>query len=65
MRNACAPHYKRVMKKPEPRETKDVLLTIRIRPSTKAMAEKRAREDERSLASYIELLIRKDAEVKK
>jgi predicted HicB family RNase H-like nuclease len=51
------------MRKDE-RETKTVSLTIRIRPSTKEAAEKRAAQDDRSLASYIELLIRKDAGAK-
>lgn len=44
------------------KENKTVTVTIRIRPSSKEMAERRAQEEERSLASYIELLIRRDAE---
>src|SRR4029450_828272 len=35
------------------REKKSAVLTIRFRPSVRAMAEKRAREQDRSLASYI------------
>jgi predicted HicB family RNase H-like nuclease len=42
-------------------ETKDATLTIRIKPSIKAKAVKRAAQEGRSLANYIERLIEQDA----
>jgi predicted HicB family RNase H-like nuclease len=42
-------------------ELKDVTLTIRIKPSVKAMAIKRAAAEGRSLANYLEQLIMRDA----
>jgi predicted HicB family RNase H-like nuclease len=42
-------------------ETKDATLTIRIKPSIKAKAVKRAHQEGRSLANYIERLIEQDA----
>jgi predicted HicB family RNase H-like nuclease len=42
-------------------ETKDATLTIRIKPSIKAKAVKRAAHEGRSLANYIERLIEQDA----
>jgi hypothetical protein len=43
------------------REKKSATLTIRLRPSVRAMAETRAREQNRGLASYIAQLIVGDA----
>jgi predicted HicB family RNase H-like nuclease len=45
-------------------ETKSAVLTIRIRPSIKAKAAKRAVEEDRSLANYIEQLILQDTKRK-
>jgi hypothetical protein len=46
-------------------EKKDSALTIRLKPSVRALAEKRAREVDRSLASYIaQLIIADDADKK-
>jgi predicted HicB family RNase H-like nuclease len=42
-------------------ETKSATLMLRIRPSIKAMAGRRAAQQDRSLASYIEKLIARDA----
>ena len=43
---------------------KEAAFTIRLLPSVRAMAERRAREEDRSLANYIEQLIVADAEKK-
>ena len=43
------------------REPKASNLTIRLKPSVRAMAEKRAAEEGRSLASYISQLLVADA----
>jgi hypothetical protein len=43
-------------------EAKTAVLNIRIKPSVKELASKRAAADRRSLAAYIELLIERDAE---
>ena len=43
-------------------ETKSVSLTIRVTPSVKAIAEKRAEQDGRSLANYLARLIEEDAD---
>ena len=43
-----------------PREPKDDKLTIRIRRSIKQKAVKRAEEEDRSIANYIERLIEED-----
>jgi hypothetical protein len=45
-------------------ETKDATITIRVRPSVKAKAVKRAHQEARSLANYIERLIEQDAKAK-
>lgn len=45
-------------------ENKSVSLTIRVTPSIKAMAEKRAEQEGRSLANYLARLIEDDAEGK-
>jgi predicted HicB family RNase H-like nuclease len=45
-------------------ETKDTTITIRVRPSVKAKAVKRALQEGRSLANYIERLIEQDAKAK-
>jgi predicted HicB family RNase H-like nuclease len=45
-------------------ETKEATITIRVKPSVKAKAIKRATDDGRSIANYIERLIEKDAEKK-
>jgi len=45
----------------EQREAKEATLTIRIRPSVKAKAVKRAAQEGRSIANYIERLIELDA----
>jgi predicted HicB family RNase H-like nuclease len=42
-------------------ETKEATLTIRIRPSIKAKAVKRAKAEGRSLANYLERLIEQDS----
>jgi predicted HicB family RNase H-like nuclease len=42
------------------REKKCAALTIRLRPSVRAMAEKRAAEEDQSLANYISQLIVSD-----
>ncbi len=44
-----------------PDEIKTSVLSIRIKPSIKASADKRAKEENRSLANYIEWLIEQDA----
>jgi hypothetical protein len=44
------------------KEKRDVAVTIRMRASVKAMAEKRAKQEDRSFANYIERLILADAE---
>lgn len=46
-------------------ENKTGILNIRIKPSVKALADKLAAADHRSLAAYVELLILRDAESKK
>lgn len=43
-------------------ENKSVSLTIRVTPSIKAMAEKRAEQEGRSLANYLARLIEEDAD---
>jgi predicted HicB family RNase H-like nuclease len=43
-------------------EHKTLSLSFRIRPSIKALAERRAREEGRSLANYIEWLVQRDAQ---
>jgi predicted HicB family RNase H-like nuclease len=45
-------------------ETKEATITIRVRPSVKAKAVKRAHQEGRSLANYIERLIEHDAKEK-
>jgi predicted HicB family RNase H-like nuclease len=45
-------------------ETKDATITIRIKPSIKAKAVKRAHQEGRSLANYLERLIEQDAKAK-
>ena len=52
---------KRPSQKP-PREAKDAVMNLRVRPSIKALAQARADADGRSLASYVERLILKDAQ---
>ena len=42
-------------------EKKDAALTIRLKPSVRAMAERRAYEEDRTLSSYIASLIIADA----
>ena len=42
-------------------ETKDATITIRVKPSVKAKVVKRAAQEGRSLANYIERLIERDA----
>lgn len=49
----------------ERRERHDLAVTVRMRPSVKAMADKRAKEEQRSFANYLETLILADAERKK
>jgi predicted HicB family RNase H-like nuclease len=46
-------------------EKKEASITIRVRPSIKAIAVRRAAEESRSLANYIERLIEKDARGRK
>ena len=43
------------------RELKTVMMTIRVKPSVKRAAERRAKEEGRSMANYIERLIVADA----
>jgi len=45
----------------KPGELKIAVLNVRVRPSVKAMAERCADQDRRSIAQYIELLIESDA----
>jgi predicted HicB family RNase H-like nuclease len=52
------PVGKKVIK---PGELKVAVLNVRVRPSVKAMAERCADQDRRSIAQYIELLIEADA----
>jgi predicted HicB family RNase H-like nuclease len=47
-----------------PEEKKEITLTLRVRPSVKEKAVKRAREEDRSLAAYIEWLILQDTKRK-
>jgi hypothetical protein len=42
-------------------EKKEAVIAIRIKPSTKATAEKLARQEGRSLANYLEQLIERAA----
>ena len=46
-------------------ELKTAILTIRIKPSVKARAERRAAARGRSLANYIERLIERDTQPNK
>ena len=46
-------------------ELKTAILTIRIRPSVKKAAERRAADEGRSLANYIERLIERDTKPSK
>lgn len=48
------------MKKSPPVETKTETLTVRLKPTVKATAERRAKEDGRSLANYLAVLIERD-----
>jgi len=50
------------MKKSPTVETKTETLTVRLRPAVKAAATRRAKEDGRSLANYLERLIIADSE---
>lgn len=46
---------------PKQNRTKTATLNIRIKPELKALIEKRAEEESRSVTSYIEWLVKKDA----
>jgi hypothetical protein len=46
--------------KPKP-ETREAVMHVRVRPSVKAAAERRAQEDGRSLANWLERLIEAEA----
>jgi predicted HicB family RNase H-like nuclease len=52
-----AKEIKRMIPAPE---TKEATLVLRIRPSVKAMAKEMAKAEDRSLANYIEILIKAD-----
>jgi predicted HicB family RNase H-like nuclease len=43
-------------------ERKEATIIIRVKPSVKALAVKRAKQESRSLANYLERLIEQDAE---
>jgi predicted HicB family RNase H-like nuclease len=43
-------------------ERKEATIIIRVKPSVKAKAVKRAKQEARSLANYLERLIEQDAE---
>jgi predicted HicB family RNase H-like nuclease len=49
------------MKKPKPKERR-VAIRVRVRPSVKAMAERLAQKDDRSMADWLERLIAAEAE---
>ena len=46
----------------EKKETRSVAVTIRLRPSTKALLERRAAEEGRSITNYLENLIVRNGE---
>jgi predicted HicB family RNase H-like nuclease len=49
----------RSMKKPKPKERK-VAIRVRVKPSVKAMADRLAQKDARSLADWLERLIARE-----
>jgi hypothetical protein len=51
-----------VMAAAKKKETRSVAVTIRLRPSTKALLERRAAEEGRSVTNYLENLIVRNGE---